>query len=181
MQDEVGYHGIETGAETCQAADPSLVFARRFGDCKDKTLLCVTLLRALGIDANPVLVSAQLGQTIQDWQPTATVFDHAIVQAVVDGQDYWLDPTAGFQRGPLAARSWPNYGRGLVVRPKRSALAVIPECPVQPKTTALEFALIRAPGLPADLRVVTIADGADAEMMRRRFSAPERAPSPARI
>jgi hypothetical protein len=175
VQDEVGYHGIGTGAETYQAADPALVFARRFGDCKDKTLLCVTLLRALGIEANPVLVSAELGQTIQDWHPTATVFDHAIVQAVVDGRNYWLDPTAGFQRGPLAARSWPNYGRGLAVRPKTTALAVIPECPVQPKTTVLESVFIRFLGQPADLKVVTIADGADAERMRRRFSTPDRA------
>lgn len=175
VQDEVGYHGVDTDAETCQAADPSLVFARRFGDCTDKTLLCVTLLRALGIEANPVLVSADLGQTIQDWLPATTVFDHAIVQALVDGQSYWLDPTAGFQRGPLAARSWPNYGRGLVVRPKTTALAVIPECPVQPGTTVLESVFLRFLGQPADLKVVTIADGADAEMMRKRFSTPDRA------
>ena len=173
LQDEVRYQGIETGAEAFTPADPSLVFARRFGDCKDKTMLCAAILRALGIEANPVLVSTEWRQTIQDWQPTAAVFDHAIVQVSVDKQNYWLDPTAGFERGPLAARSWPNYGRGLVLHPKTTGLAVIPECPVQPKTTVLEYALVRILGLPTDLKVVTIADGADADALRRRFSTTE--------
>jgi hypothetical protein len=60
VQDEVRYQGIETGAASYTPGDPSLVFARRFGDCKDKTLLCVTILRALGIEANPVLVATDL-------------------------------------------------------------------------------------------------------------------------
>ncbi|MGD0412822.1 MAG: DUF3857 domain-containing protein [Verrucomicrobiota bacterium] len=175
LQDEVRNQGIEGGAEGRAAADPSLVFARRFGDCKDKTMLCVAILRALGIEANPVLVATDLGQTIQDWQPAATVFDHAVVRVSVDSRNYWLDPAADFQRGPLAARSWPNYGRGLVVRPKTAGLEVIPECPVEPRTTVLELVFLRVPGQPADLKVVTLADGADAEKMRRRFSTPDRA------
>jgi hypothetical protein len=93
----------------------------------------------------------------------------------VDSQSYWLEPMASFQRGPLAAISWPDYGRGLVVNPKTTGLEVIPPCSVQPRTTVLEFVLLRVPGQPADLKVATIADGADAEMMRRRFSTSDRA------
>jgi hypothetical protein len=174
LQDEVRYQGIETGAASYTPADPSLVFARRFGDCKDKTLLCVTVLRALGIEANPVLVSTEFRQSIQDWQPTPAVFDHAIVQVSVSNENYWLDPTAGFERGSLAARSWPNYGRGLIIRPRTTNLAVIPESRVQPKTTVLEYALLRVVGQPADLKVVTIAEGADAVALRRRFATTER-------
>ena len=173
VQDEVRYQGIETGAASYTPSDPSLVFARRFGDCKDKTLLCVTALRALGIEANPVLVSTELRQAIQDWQPTPTAFDHAIVQVSVDNQSYWLDPTAGFERGPLAARSWPNYGFGLVIRSKTTGLTAIPESPVQPRTTVLEYVLIRGVGQPADLKVVTIADGPDAVALRRRYATTE--------
>jgi hypothetical protein len=171
VQDEVRYQGIETGAEAFTPADPSLVFARRFGDCKDKTMLCVTVLRALGIEAFPVLVSTAWRKTIEDWQPTPAAFNHAIVRITVDGQNYFLDPTAGFERGPLAARSWPNYGRGLVLDPKASGLAVIHDCPVQPKTTVLEYVVVRILTLPTDLKIVTIADGADADAMRRRLAA----------
>jgi hypothetical protein len=175
LQDEVRNQGVENGAQAGRAADPSLVFARRFGDCKAKTMLCVTLLRALGIEANPVLVATDLRNRIEDWQPAANVFDHAVVQVSVDSQSYWLEPMASFQRGPLAAISWPDYGRGLVVNPKTTGLEVIPPCSVQPRTTVLEFVLLRVPGQPADLKVATIADGADAEMMRRRFSTSDRA------
>jgi transglutaminase-like putative cysteine protease len=174
LQDEVRYQGIETGAASYTPADPSLVFARRFGDCKDKTLLFVTILRALGIEANPVLVSTELRQAIRDWQPTPTAFNHAIVQVLIDNRDYWLDATASFERGPLAARSWPNYRFGLVVRPKTTDLTPIPESPVQPRTTVLEFAMLRPVGLPTDLRVVTIAEGPDAVALRRRFATTDR-------
>lgn len=174
VQDEVRYQGIETGAASYTPADPSLVFARRFGDCKDKTLLCVTILRALGIEANPVLVATDLRRTIQDWQPTPAAFDHSIVQVSVDTRNYWLDPTAGFERGPLAARSGANYGFGLVIRPTTAGLTAIPEPPVQPRSTVLEYVLIRDVGQPADLKVVTIAEGADAVALRRRFATTER-------
>jgi hypothetical protein len=92
----------------------------------------------------------------------------------VDNRTCWLDPTAGFQRGPLAARSWPNYGYGLIVRPKTTGLEAIPEPPVPPRTTVVEYVLLRLAGQPADLRVVTIADGADADALRRRFFPPGR-------
>jgi hypothetical protein len=46
---------------------------------------------------------------------------------------------------------------------------------VQPKTTVTEFFLIRLPGFPTDLKVVTVADGPDAEMMRKEFSTDGRA------
>ena len=92
LQDDIRYQGIETGAEAYTPADPSLVFARRFGDCKDKTMLCVVILRALGIEAYPVLVSTDLRQTIQDWQPTSTAFDHAIVQVSVDQPELLAGP-----------------------------------------------------------------------------------------
>lgn len=175
MQDDIRYQGIETGAEAYTPADPSLVFARRFGDCKDKTMLCVVILRALGIEANPVLVSTDLRQNIQDWQPAATAFNHAIVQVSVNRQNYWLDPTASLERGALAARGWPDYQFGLIIHPKTTGLAVIPESPVQPKTTVMEYAFLRVLGQPSDLKIVTLSEGADADAMRRRFAATDHA------
>ena len=63
---------------------------------------------------------------------------------------------------------------GLVVRPKTTNLTVIPESPVQPRTTVLEYALIRVVGQPADLKVVTLAEGPDAVALRRRFATTDR-------
>ena len=90
-------------------------------------------------------------------------------------QNYWLDPTADFERGALAARGWPDYKFGLVIRPRTAGLAVIPESPVQPKTTVMEYAFLRGLGQSSDLKIVTLSEGPDADAMRRRFATTDHA------
>ena len=170
VQDEVRYLGIESGSSGYRPASPSAVFDRRFGDCKDKTLLLVTILRALGVEAHPALVNTRLRQTTLDLHPSATVFDHAIAQVIINGQSYWLDATANYQRGPLAARSWPAYGYALVVRPGTMALTPIAPSPVSPRTTVMQYFILAPPDQDNELRVVTVAEGADAEQMRAQFA-----------
>ncbi|MFX4929726.1 transglutaminase-like domain-containing protein, partial [Acinetobacter baumannii] len=51
VQEQIRYVSISIGPGAVRPADPATVLERRFGDCKDKTLLLVTILRALGIDA----------------------------------------------------------------------------------------------------------------------------------
>ena len=170
VQEEIRYLGIETGASGYMPADPATVFERRFGDCKDKTLLLVTILRALGIEAYPTLVNTRLRQTVFELHPSATVFDHAITQVNVDGQIYWLDATANYERGPLAARSWPSYGWGLVVRPGTKALTPIAPCPVLPKTTETQYISLGPVDQDSELKVVTVAEGQDAERLRAEYA-----------
>ncbi len=174
VQDEVRYFGIEIGASSEKPADPSAVFLRRFGDCKDKSLLFVTILRALGIEAYPVMVNATLGRAIEDWQPSASAFDHCIAVVQCDGQTYWLDPTMNYQRGPLAAHYLPSYGCGLVISPKTTGLTVIPQTTGLPQTTTTEYFQIRRKTEPAELKVVTIAEGRDADNLRELFAATKR-------
>jgi transglutaminase-like putative cysteine protease len=170
VQDEVRYLGIESGVSGYKPAAPSTVFDRRFGDCKDKSFLLVTILRALGIEAWPTLVNTRLRQTVLDLHPSATVFDHAVAQVNLEGRSYWLDATANYQRGSLAVRSWPNYGYGLVVRPGATALTAIAPSPALPRTTVTQY--IRLGGLDQEsgLKVVTVAEGPDAEWLRAEFA-----------
>jgi len=174
VQDDVRYFGIEIGASAEKPADPSVVFARRFGDCKDKSLLFVTILRALGIDAHPVLVNATLGRAIEDWRPSASAFDHCIALVQYDGQSYWLDPTMNYQCGPLAAHYLPAYGCGLVISPRTTGLTVIPQTTGLPETTTTEFFQIRRNTEPAELKVVTVAVGRDADNLREFFATTKR-------
>ncbi|HUA37506.1 MAG TPA: DUF3857 domain-containing transglutaminase family protein [Candidatus Sulfopaludibacter sp.] len=174
VQDEVRYFGIEIGRSTEQPADPSVVFARRFGDCKDKSLLFVTILRALGIEAYPVLVNAALGRGIWDWRPSASAFDHCIAVVRFNGQTYWLDPTLNYQSGPLAAHYLPNYGCGLVISPLTVGLTMIPQATGLPQTTTTEYFRIRGVTEPADLKVVTVAEGRDADHLRELFATTKR-------
>ncbi|MDR3510202.1 MAG: DUF3857 domain-containing protein [Caulobacteraceae bacterium] len=74
-------------------AEADQTWARRFGDCKGKTALLVALLRGLGIDAEPALVSTAFGDGLDQHLPMADWFDHVIVRARIGGQTYWLDGT----------------------------------------------------------------------------------------
>jgi transglutaminase-like putative cysteine protease len=170
VQDEVRYFGIEIGASAEKPTDPSVVFKRRFGNCKDKSLLFVTILRALGIEAYPVLVNSTMGRAIEDWQPSSGAFDHCIAVVMYDGQTYWLDPTMNYQRGSLAAHYLPAYERGLVISPGTSGLTVIPQTTGLPQTTTTEYFQIRGKTEPADLQVVTMAQGYDADNLRAIFA-----------
>src|SRR3546814_1971622 len=51
------------------------------------------MLARLGIAARPALVSSVFGDLLQDRLPTLGAFDHVIVEATIDGTDYWLDGT----------------------------------------------------------------------------------------
>ena len=175
VQDDVRYFGIEIGDSTEKPADPSVVFARRFGDCKDKSLLFVTILRALGIEAYPVLVSATLRRGIWDWQPTAGAFDHCIAVVRCDGRTYWLDPTMNYQRGSLAAHYLPNYGCGLVISSQTTGLTIIPPTTDLPQTITTEYFQIRPATEPSALKVVTVAKGRDADSLRELFATTKRA------
>jgi hypothetical protein len=166
VQDEVRYQGMEVGASSFTACDPSTVFGRRFGDCKDKALLLVTILRALQIDAAPVLINTHARHTLDDWQPSTFAFNHAIVQFVINGETFWIDATASFQRGPLSARHLPNYERGLVLRPKTTALSFIPMSAAESTRNVTEQFQLQWLDQPSDLKVVTVATGREADQLR---------------
>lgn len=170
VQDDVRYFGIEIGTGTEKPASPASVFSRRFGDCKDKSLLFVTILRALGIEAYPVLVNSTLGHGIEDWQPTAGAFDHCIAEVQCDGQTYWLDPTINYQRGSLEAHYLPPYECGLVIAPGTIGLTTIPQTTGLPQTTATEYFQLKGLTEPTNLKVVTVAEGRDADILRTLFT-----------
>ena len=54
MQDEVRYLGLENGISAYKPSSPNKVYNQRFGDCKDKSLLLVTMLNQMNIEAYPV-------------------------------------------------------------------------------------------------------------------------------
>lgn len=177
VQDGVRYTGIEMGPYSHLPNQPSLVFERRFGDCKDKSLLLTTILNALNIEAFPALVNTDAQQTVAEFQPSPYAFDHVIVQAKLDGHTYWLDPTITLQRGSLRARYNPGYRRALIIRDGNGDLAEIPESnPVEATTVVKEVYTVEAHQQSALFDVTTTYRATDADAMRyelARTSLPE--------
>ena len=165
VQDEVRYLGVEIGVNSHQPYPPAVVMRRRYGDCKDKALLLTVMLRALGVPARPALVSTDYGAHIRDVQPTAQAFDHAIVEAEVDGRPVWLDATALYQRGDLAAVT-PGFGAALVLGGVDSLMTIPDEGAAHPLTDITVTLDLHAVDSAAAMRVVTRYVGPSADGMR---------------
>jgi len=168
VQQTVRYLGVEVGAGSHAPSAPATVLARRFGDCKDKTLLTVTMLRALGIEAWPALVHTQLRRGIAARQPSPGAFNHVLVLARVAGRDYWVDPTKPSQRGRLDLISQSNHGLALVVDAATSALRPMPTGEATQNRRRIQAVLDASEGLDKPVRytVTTVTQGRSAEVLR---------------
>jgi lipoprotein NlpI len=101
VQSQIRYFSVSLGESSHRPAAPDVVIKRRYGDCKDKSFLLISLLREVGIESSPVLVRLGHRKVMEGMLPSPQLFDHVIVKAVVDGSTYYLDPTRLAQYGHL--------------------------------------------------------------------------------
>ena len=122
----IRYVAIELGEGGYKPAKPEKVLQDKYGDCKDKSILLISLLQAVGIKAEPVLlVTADEGITSQDFP--SWNFNHMIVKATTsDNTAYWMDPTV--DHCPLGVIPYDDEGvNALVLRPdSTSRIETIP-------------------------------------------------------
>jgi len=122
VQRNIRYLGIELGAGGYIPRAPELVLSRRFGDCKDVTLLLVTILEALDIKAAPLLVNINDGYGLRDTLPTIGAFDHVIVTAWLEDEQHFLDATLDAQMGNFTHMEQGDHGYGLIISPDSDGL-----------------------------------------------------------
>jgi hypothetical protein len=170
VQDEVRYLGIEEGVRALEPHPPNEVLARRFGDCKDKAVLLVALLRELGVRAEPALVNTRWERGVADALPSPVAFDHVVVQLELDGHEIYVDATASFERGPLREAPSLRYGRALLLRAGEAELRELPvRMPREPTIDVRERFTLSGAG-SATLHVFTTYRGSDANSLRRRVA-----------
>ncbi len=145
---EIRYVDIEIGIGGYRPHSPSQVFAKRFGDCKDKSFLLRAILGDWGLRTYPVLVRTRGLGPLEKSVPSLAQFNHMIIAieaapgictdcwsaASVEGigKLVFVDPTA---RGS-DWRTLPEADQGtlgLVVIPEGGILARLP---VQPSSAA---------------------------------------------
>jgi tetratricopeptide (TPR) repeat protein len=120
----VRYTGLEFGASGLIPHPAGETVARGYGDCKDKAVVLVSLLRAAGIPANLALLATRERDDISPELAGIGSFDHAIVY--VPGEPgTWIDATAEFsQPGVLP---WAAQGRlALIIGPTTGTLVRTP-------------------------------------------------------
>ncbi|MGD0546956.1 MAG: DUF3857 domain-containing protein, partial [Terracidiphilus sp.] len=130
LDQEVRYTGIEFGEAALTPHDPAETLGHKYGDCKDKATLLVTMLRAAGIPAYVALLNAESRMDVPVDMPGMGAFDHAIVYLPGDPKHkvpaVWIDATDRYARlGQLPGQ---DQGRlALIAWAETTALEKIPE------------------------------------------------------
>ncbi len=157
VQKEIRYTGLEIGLHSYAPNPPTIVLDRHFGDCKDKSLLLISLFEAVGIDAYPALVSNSLRGHVEEMLPSPLAFDHVIVFALIDGKEYFLDPTLTFNEGFLDDTPSRFYGKALIVKKGTTDLVSISESELPGPTIIVTENFDSTEGIdgPVHLRIET--------------------------
>lgn len=170
VQDNIRYLGIEIGPNAHRPHTLSEIASRRFGDCKDKAVLLCAMLRNLGFEADPALVTTEGWLKHDNWLPSAWAFNHVVVHLVLNGRTYWLDPTEDNQGGVLGEIYFPDYHQALVLRNDTADLTEIKPDGLEASSTEVKenYDFPDFSGL-VNLSVETVYHGRAADVMRRNL------------
>ena len=104
VSQKIRYVAVLLGPYTHKPHAAHEIFKNRYGDCKDKTTLMLTMLKIAGIEGLPVLVPAR-SESFDESVPSLQVFNHVIAAVRSGNKYYWLDGTneaASFDSVPFA-------------------------------------------------------------------------------
>lgn len=147
VQTHIRYVGLEIGDGGFIPRPPDRVLRRRFGDCKDVTLLLLSLLEGLDVSADPVLVN--LDERGGEFKGLANpyAFDHVMVVAEIDGVIYPMDATRDPQLGTLDTMEKGDIEYGLRMGANGSVVTRLPQSEYEVRELITErFDVITEPG-----------------------------------
>ncbi|HEY8089702.1 MAG TPA: DUF3857 domain-containing protein, partial [Polyangiaceae bacterium] len=165
---ETRYVALEFGIHGFKPYRAAQIFARGFGDCKDKATLIVTMLSALGIKATPVVVRTGNKGDIESAPASLAPFDHMI--AYVPSMDLYLDGTAEY----TGSTELPAMDRGAIalqVNEGNAKLVRLPDPPASESLSVHKLEATLAQDGSAQLDWRTEITGYDASEWRVRFHA----------
>ncbi len=169
VQNKIRYLGFEDGINAFRPHTPEKVFNQRYGDCKDKSLLLVSLLRNIGVEAHPCLINTYLKDSIQNKLPAINAFNHCIVNFTYNGKTYFVDPTISDQEGDIDNISIPDYSYGLLIKPDKKELTPIEPTPI-PSIKVKEIITLDSINGNATFWVTTTYTGSKADEIRSYFN-----------
>jgi hypothetical protein len=145
FRDNIRYVSMGFGLNAFEPHPASEVLENKYGDCKDQTVLLISMLKSLGIDAYPALVRyGQQNRSIDRVAPSPGEFKHAIAYANVNGEDLWLDPLEeGLDLGEIPYSL--TEERLLVVRPDGGEFIDIPGMPLDKITSVTKRTIFLGP------------------------------------
>lgn len=145
---------------------PQEVLARREGDCDDKALLLISLLSAVGIHAEEVLVQTRMTSmpsVLEAPGVAAPLFDHGIAFLPGPGGGTYLDATSPASRlGPLPAMD----ARARAARVDQAAITTLPNAKPEDHGRSARYQILLAANGEATLDVTELHSGDSAFWLR---------------
>lgn len=167
VQDEIRYMGIESGIGSIKPHSPEQVVKQRFGDCKDKSLLLVTLLKKIGVtEAYPALVNISMKHEIEKLGLSNEIFNHCIVTFKYNDTSYWVDPTIPLQGGDFKDLSNVDFGKVLVIGMPSDSLQNMSPKQTEAFTEIVDEYTINSFTEPAQLKITSKRNGFEADDRR---------------
>jgi len=118
---QIRYIGVAFGVGRYQPHHADEVMENQYGDCKDKHTLLASMLTALGLHPDAVLIGA--GVRFNEALPSPGAFNHLITRVEVGGQEVWLDATA--EVAPYRALQYVIRDKQALVIPETGAAQVL--------------------------------------------------------
>jgi tetratricopeptide (TPR) repeat protein len=170
VQDRIRYVAMLIGQGSYVPTAAEATWSRRFGDCKAKTALLLAVLQSLGIEAEPVLVNSKSGDPVADRLPMISWFDHVLVRARINGQDYWLDGTRTGDTS-LDAIPVPDFGWSLPLH-KNAVLVRVSPPPREVADSEQSIRIDASSGAyaPANVTIVQLIRGDGAVALNALYS-----------
>lgn len=113
IQKNIRYLSNYKATDAIQPSDPNETIRRAYGDCKDFAYLFINLLRIFNINAHPVLVSTNIGKSLDEYLPASNLFNHVIIIININDKEYYIDPTILQSVDSIDCLLIPDYGFGL--------------------------------------------------------------------
>jgi len=97
VQDNIKYIAFEHGMEGIVPRDPNKIMSKRYGDCKDMSVLIYIMAKSVGIATSPTWIGTRDLPYRYDEIPSMQVDNHMIVTYYdADKKAYFLDGTSDF-------------------------------------------------------------------------------------
>ena len=93
VADSVSYVSLQMGKGDFNPHECSVIINRRFGDCKDQSVLLSSLCQSVGLEAYPALIFTGNYPALDSLHPWPAWFDHVVTVVKNSGSDIILDPS----------------------------------------------------------------------------------------
>jgi hypothetical protein len=169
---EIRYNAWPFGTHGYEPFSAATIFERRFGDCKDKSILLRQMLAEIGVEAVPVLINAEYNRAEEPLDAAMVgLFNHCIayLPATDEREGYYLDATA--DHNPVDYLRADDQGaRVLHVTPEGGEIHDIPYAPPEQNSLRRHYTITLDEAGRGEVVMLDESNGHYGVRMRYRYA-----------